>query len=102
MLYVGFYTNLIKALAYLIIILSIDSSKENKQSTLDEMMSLLPAPQIVDLITEEGYIINPVRGDSIQSIINSLGDTVNTGVLVQAKGKVKDPGNLAKLKVISI
>lgn len=31
-----------------------------------------------------------------------MGDTVKTGVLVPAKGNDKDPGNLAKLKVISV
>ena len=40
------------------------------------MPPLYPAPQTVALNTEEGYIINPVTGDSIQPIINSLGDTI--------------------------
>ena len=44
----------------------------------DEMPPLHPAPQTDALNTEEGYIINPITGDSIQSILNTLGDTLIT------------------------
>ena len=100
MLYVGLHKNLIKALSYLIIPLSVASCNSEKQSMSDEMASLHPAPKIVALNTQEGYSINPVTGDSIEPIINSLGDTVKTGVPVPAIGKVIDPDSVAKPKVI--
>ncbi len=49
---------------------------------------LYPAPQTVVLNTKEGYKINPFTGDSIQPIVNSLGETIKTGVPVPVKGKV--------------
>ena len=62
------------------------------------MPPLYPAPQTVALNTQEGYSINPVTGDSIQPIINSLGDTVKTGVPVPARGKAIDPKSVAQPK----
>ncbi len=91
---------LIKALAYLIILLSVASCKSDKQSSLDEMQPLYPAPQTVASNTEEGYIINPSRWDSIEHILNSFGDTLKTGVPIPARGRVIDPGSVAKPKVI--
>ncbi len=100
MLNVALYKNLIKAHASLIIILSLASCKGDKQSTSDEMPPLHSAPPIVALNTQEGYNINPITGDSIQPIINSLGDTVKTGVPVPARGRVINPKSVAKPKVI--
>ena len=59
------------------------------------MVSLYPAPQSVALNTAEGYIINPITGDSIQPIVNSLGDTVKTGVPVPATGKTIHPDSVS-------
>jgi hypothetical protein len=67
--------------AYLSIILLLASCNREQQSASDEMVSLYPAPQTIAVNTEEGYIINPLTGDSIQPIVNSLGDTVKTGAL---------------------
>ncbi|MEN8228158.1 MAG: two-component regulator propeller domain-containing protein [Bacteroidota bacterium] len=91
-----------KSLPQLIVcfLLLFASCHRDKQSGLDEIASLHPAPQIVALNTREGYIFNPVTGDSILPIINSLGDTVKTGVPVPARGKVIDPSSVAKPKVI--
>ena len=100
MLYVGLHNNLIKAFTYLSIILSVASCKGDQQSRIEDIASLYRAPQIVALNTREGYIINPVTGDSIEPIINSLGDTLKTGVPVPARGTVPDPKNLAKPKVV--
>jgi signal transduction histidine kinase/ligand-binding sensor domain-containing protein len=61
------------------------------------MPILHPAPQTVALNTEEGYIINPVTGDSVQPLFNSLGDTIKPGVTVPASGKVIPPGSVAQL-----
>ena len=83
--------------AYLSIIFLLGSCISDKQSTDDEMPILHPAPQTVALNTEDGYIINPVSGDSIQPLINSLGEPIKTGVPVQAMGKVIPPGSVAQL-----
>ncbi len=61
---------------------------------------MYPAPQTVALNIEEGYIINVVTGDSIQPIINSLGDTIRTGVPVQIKGRAIHPDSVAQPKRI--
>ena len=100
MLYSGFSKKLIKALACLITILSIDSCKSDKQSESDEIPPLYQAPLVVALNTQEGYSINSLTGDSIQPIINTWEDTVITGVPIPARGKVIDPGSVAKPKVI--
>jgi hypothetical protein len=89
-----------KVFTHLTIILSIASCNGNRQSALDEMTALHPTPQIVPLNTKEGYSINPLTGDSIHPIINSLGDIVKTGVPVPAIGKVIDPSSVLKPKVI--
>jgi hypothetical protein len=72
------------------------SCKSEQQSADVEMPILHPAPQTVAFNTAEGYIINPVTGDSIQPLINSLGDTIKTGVPVQVIGKVIPPGSVAQ------
>ncbi|MHC4184222.1 MAG: ligand-binding sensor domain-containing protein, partial [Planctomycetota bacterium] len=90
----------IKTLSYLIIVMLLASCNRDKQSTSDEMPLMHPAPLTVALNTEEGYSINPLSGDSIQPIINSLGDTVITGVPVPARGKVIDPNSVSKPKMI--
>ena len=64
------------------------------------MPLLYPAPQTVALNTGEGYIINLLTGDSIQPIINSLGDTLQTGIPVPANGKAILPENVSKPKTI--
>jgi len=76
-----------EAFTYFTIILLLASCNSDKQSASDEMPSLYLAPQTVALNTEEGYIINQVTGDTIQPLINSLGDTIKTGVPVPAIGK---------------
>jgi ligand-binding sensor domain-containing protein/serine phosphatase RsbU (regulator of sigma subunit) len=76
------------------------SCYNDKQSASDEIPPLYPAPQTVALNTEEGYVINQVTGDSIQPIINSMGDTVKTGVPIPASGKVTDPSLVVRAEVI--
>ncbi len=94
------HKNLKEAFTYFTIILLLASCNSDRQSASDEMPPLYPAPQTVALNTEEGYIINPVTGDSIQSIVNSLGDTIKTGVPVPAKGKAIHPDSVAQPKII--
>ena len=79
MQYSEIYEDLKKAFLSLSFLLLLASCNSDQQIDFDEFAPLRPAPQIVALNTEEGYSINPVTGDSIQPIINSLGDTVITG-----------------------
>ena len=94
------YEDLKKAFLSIGFLLLLASCNSDTQSGFDENASLHPAPLIVALNTQEGYTINPVTGDSIQPIINSLGDTVITGRPVPARGKVIDPKSVATPKVI--
>jgi hypothetical protein len=55
---------------------------------------------VVPLNTAEGYSINPYTGDSIQPIVNSMGDTIFTGMPIPARGKVTDPSTVGKTEVI--
>jgi len=95
-----FRSNLKKTLTYLTVILLLASCNRNKQSASDEMAPMHPTPLVVALNTGEGYIINPVTGDSIQPIVNSMGDTVKTGVPVPVKGKAIYPDSVAKPKIV--
>jgi signal transduction histidine kinase/ligand-binding sensor domain-containing protein len=96
------YNNLVKAFALLTIILLLASCKSNTRSALDEMPRLYSPPMVVALNIEEGYSINPYTGDSIQPIINSMGDTVITGRPVPARGKVIDPDSVEKPNVYPV
>jgi len=49
---------------------------------------LYPVPKTIAVNTGDGYIINPITGDSIPPMLNSFGDTIKTGVPVPARGKV--------------
>ncbi len=91
-----------KKLAYITIILTLTSCIYDKQNASEEMPQLHSDPQMVALNIEDGYIINPVTGDSIQPIINSLGDTIITGVPVPAKGKVIHPDSVAQPQIILV
>ncbi len=55
-----------KTLTYLPFILLLTFCNSHKQDISDELEPLYPAPITVELNTEEGYIINPFTGDSIQ------------------------------------
>ena len=46
----------------------------------DAVPQLFPNPKIVSLSTSEGYQINSITGDTIEVLINSYGDTIQTGV----------------------
>jgi len=60
------------------------------------MPPLYPPPLTVKLNTTEGYIINPAKGDSIQPVFKSNGDTLITGVPLPISGKVIDSAVVAR------
>jgi ligand-binding sensor domain-containing protein/signal transduction histidine kinase len=57
-------------------------------------------PQSIAANPEGGYLVNPLTGDSLQPIINSLGDTVLTGVSIPARPKVIHPDSVSQPKVV--
>ena len=100
MQYSEIYKDLKKAFLRISFLILLASCNSDPQSDFNEFAPLHPAPQIVTLNIQGGYSINPLTGDSIKPIINSLGDTLKTGVPVPARGKVIDPGSVAKPKVV--
>ncbi|MDG1915784.1 MAG: SpoIIE family protein phosphatase [Crocinitomix sp.] len=86
-------------LKYLIPILLLAACTGNRKS--DEAPApLFPQPQTVELNTGEGYAINPITRDTIQPLVNSLGDTLLTGVPITAIGTVINPDSVSKPKVV--
>jgi ligand-binding sensor domain-containing protein/signal transduction histidine kinase len=83
---------------YLSILLLLASCRSDQQFASVEMASLYPAPLIIAINTDEGYKINPLTGDSIQPIINSLGDTIKTGVPLLLTGRSIHPDGLKQPK----
>jgi len=81
---------------YLYIALFIVSCRSNQENISQGIASLYPAPKTIAVNTGEGYIINPISGDSIHSIINSSGQTVQTGVPVPVKGKLIHPDSVSR------
>ena len=66
---------------------------------------LYQQPQTIPANPKGGYAINPVTGDSIQPIINSLGHTLITGLPILlaigiSQGKSIHPDSVAKPKVV--
>ncbi len=61
----------------------------------DAMPSLYSQPITVPINLDSGYDINPFTGDSIRPLINSLGDTIKSGVPIPAKGKLIHPDSVA-------
>ncbi len=76
------------------------SCNSDKQGSADVMPPLYAAPQTIAVNTEPGYEINPITGDSIQPIINSLGDTLKTGVPLQITGYSLDSGIPEKPRIL--
>ena len=70
--------------------------------TVDENISLYPEPVSVPLNTKEGYTINVLTGDSIKPLINSLGDTIQTGVSISLKAAVADTEKITKPNISKI
>jgi hypothetical protein len=98
--YSGNYENLKKMLLSIGIVFLVGSCDSDRQSVSNEIKPLHPPPLTIPLNNQEGYKINHVTGDSIQHIINSLGDTLKTGVRLPARGKVIDPDSVAKPMVV--
>jgi hypothetical protein len=82
-------------IACCIIIFLVGCNRTNEHAN-DNPPPLFPEPLTIPLKMDSGYRINQVTGDSIHPIINSLGDTVKTGIPIPVTGKIIDPLTLAK------
>jgi len=81
---------------YLSIALFIVSCRSSQENISEEISSLYPAPKTIAVNTGEGYIVNPITGDSIHEIINSSGQIVQTGVPIPVKGKLIHPDSVSR------
>jgi ligand-binding sensor domain-containing protein/signal transduction histidine kinase len=76
---------------YFLPLLLLYGCKRNSNSSAEENLNLGPNPVVVSLNTSSGYLINTITGDSIKPLINTLGDTVKTGIPIPFHGKVLPP-----------
>ena len=89
-----------KFIAYLGIISLLSSCRNDQNGSWEDMAPLYPAPQTFAVNTDEGYIRNPITGDSIHPLVNSLGDTIKTGIPVPARAKYIHPDSVELPKSI--
>jgi ligand-binding sensor domain-containing protein/serine phosphatase RsbU (regulator of sigma subunit) len=82
------------------IIVILFSCNNFRQDADDIMPGLHPPPRVVELNTDNGYVINQLSGDSIQPLVNSYGDTIITGVPFSLKGKTVDPKNISPPEIV--
>lgn len=87
---------------YIILLIFITGCINNFNQPVESSTSLFPEPIIVPLNTSGGYTINQLTGDSIKPLINSLGDTVLTGVTVLLKASIADPTKISAPEKIKI
>ncbi|MBI2729435.1 MAG: hypothetical protein HYX40_01550 [Sphingobacteriales bacterium] len=67
-----------------------------KYTAEETMPGIYDKPISFTLDTIKGYSINPITGDSIKPLINSLGDTIQTGVSLLLKASMADAGKITR------
>ncbi len=85
---------------YIIVVLTIVSCKNSNQSSYDKPSLNEPVIQNIQLNLAGGYVTNQYSGDTIYPLINSLGETIKTGIPIPAEGKIFIPHQKAKPKII--
>lgn len=78
------------------IIFLITACGKLKNTAEETMPSIKDKPISFTLDTVKGYTINPFTGDSIKPLINSIGDTIQTGVSLLLKASVANAGKITK------
>jgi serine phosphatase RsbU (regulator of sigma subunit)/sugar lactone lactonase YvrE len=63
---------------------------------------LFPQAKSMEANPKGGYTLNSVTGDTIKPLVNSLGDTVKTGIPIPAKGRIIHPDSVAKPKSFKV
>ena len=77
-------------------VLLLVSCSGDKQSVVDKIPPLYPAPHQLAFNPADGYKINDATGDSIHAVINSYGDTITTGIPVKVYGRTIDPDSVGQ------
>ncbi len=91
----------IKKTYKLILFISLMVFSCNRKNSIKEEKTgpaFFPQPKSVMANPTGGYITNFVTGDTIQPIVNSLGDTIKTGIPIPAIGKYIHPDSVSKPK----
>lgn len=76
------------------VILIVTACTSGKDESEVAPESLFAEPTKVLLNTEQGYVINSFSGDTIEPILTSAGDTVQTGVALPLKGTTVYPDSI--------
>jgi len=63
---------------------------------------LFPQAKSMEANPKGGYTLNSVTGDTIKPLVNSLGDTVKTGIPIPVKGRIIHPDSVAKPKSFKV
>lgn len=93
-------TSMLK-LYVLLLMFVILACNDTTQSNVQDLPNLYPQPNSVEANPKRGYAINQVTGDSVQPIVNSLGDTVVTGVWIPAAFKKIPNDSIGKPRTFS-
>ena len=82
---------------YFILIVLLQACRGNdKQRIRDDSLPLYAPPLTVALDTTNGYTINSITGDSIKPLLNSLNETIKTGIAVPFNAVVVDNLNVTR------
>lgn len=93
---------------YLLLIFSFAGCREKNVPIKEQNQPLFSEPLIVSLDTIQGYRLNPITGDSIKPMINSVGDTIRTGIATILKpitvdsSKIEPPRKIKKGRLHSV
>jgi ligand-binding sensor domain-containing protein/signal transduction histidine kinase len=68
----------------------LQACRESTRQDAGNISPLYLPPLSVSLDTVKGYAVNPISGDSIKPLVNSLGDSIQTGIPLLLKGKEID------------
>lgn len=85
----------------LLFILFLFACRNNKQDQ-EIQLSIFSQPKSIKANPKGGYLVNFITGDSISVLINSLGDTLITGIPIAARGRMIDSDSTTNPKLVTI
>ncbi len=87
---------------YFFLFIFLAGCKNNTDQTVEKDLPLFSEPLTVPLNLSGGYAVNLLTGDSILPLINSLGDTVQTGISQSLKASAADAKKISKPNIIQV
>ena len=90
-----------KMVSYCALVLLAISCRNPSALKEEKEISLFQDPVVVPLDTGKGYTINLLTGDSIKPLINSIGDTIKTGIPFTIEGRMVNDETFRSPKVIN-